>query len=773
MIKLTKDFKQERGRKLVEAIMQDIRDRAHRIQKVKQGRALYFDERRSKTASEPWEGASNIHLPLVLEKIEGTVPKLMNAFWGTEPIVHVRRVADEFLPEETNQVEQFLNWGLESDVPNLYCTMENWFRNTLIDGNATVKPRWLRKWRKTVDVIPVKIMYDVGDVDLAGEPIEEPRNKTRLELLIEIFGMPDNLTRALLDTDVGVSDEELVGLDTVVRFIENRRELSARVVVQPSEYVDEVNVYIYRRTLERDSPVVDLVEFEDLIVPYRARDLQSASRVTQQYWLTVNEIERKVREGEWKMTKAELNELRNVRKTRQEEVQENRVLKHQKDQVVGDGHSDTRDVEIDTPYGYKTYDQNKLLFFEVYCEDDVDKDGESVKVVYHISYDLKRIVHADYLDEVSPTGLVPFITLTYLPVSDRWYGLGMAEILADINIEVNTILNHTNNAQELINNPFFFYVPAATTLNPQILEGLRPGAGVPVQDAQGVFFPRFMQEPLANLSAVDFMLMFSDRMSVSSLSTGNQPVRHAPRTARGTLALMSEGNVRIDALVTRFQHTGFVELCHHILGLYQRYTPDEKWYYVTGQETPRRVRPDQIRGRMEFSFTGNTVNTNREIKRMLAQVRYNTIMTHPDMATDPNARREALRDFLRHWSEGVDISRLLPAMPGQGGYAHPPMTQQSENQAIAIGVPVEVLPTDPHAEHLEVMERFERTSAFDAMPPEAVAIFAMHKRGHMQLLQAQMAQQQQPAGPGMGNNVPTGMTQAGGTDADALEGGVQ
>jgi hypothetical protein len=302
---------------------------------------------------------------------------------------------------------------------------------------------------------------------------------------------------------------------------------------------------------------------------------------------------------------------------------------------------------------------------------------------------------------------------------------------------------------------------------------VRPGTGIPVQDTNGVFFPRFMQEPLANLGAVDMLMLFADRLTVSSLTTGHQPVRNAPRTARGTLALMAEGNVSIDNLVTRFQRTGFVELCHNILSLYQRYTPDEKWYYVTGNAEPRRIRPEQLRGRMEFTFTGNTVNTNREVLRMLAQVRYNTIMTHPDMAVDPNARREALRDFLRHWSEGADISRLLPAMPGQGGYAHPPMTQQSENQAIASGIAVEVLPTDPHAEHLEVMERFERSAAFEAMPPEAVAVFAMHKRGHVQLMQHQMATQQQPAGPGMGNNVPTGMSQGGGTDMDALEGGVQ
>lgn len=775
MIKLSKEFREERGRGLVDLVMQDITDRAPRVHKIAQARALYFDERRNRVASEPWEGASNMHLPVILEKIEGTVPKLVNAFWGSEPLVHVRRVAGEFMPEETNHAEDYLNWGLESDIADFYVTTENWFRNTLIDGVATLKTRWERDMRKTIDVMSIKKMYDTDEMDAAGNPVEVPRVKTLLDALVELFGMPDNLSRALIEMDVQEEGEgdELAGSVVQVSFLENRRLYDAVVKFMESDYVDEVDVRIQRKSLCKDGPCVELMEFEDLVVPYRTQDLQTAARVTHQYWLTMAEIEKIVKDGDWKLSKEDLEELRTRRGTRQNEVEENRTLGTQKDSVIGEGGADTREPDVHSPDGYATYDQNKLLFFEVYCKDDVDKDSDPVEVVYQISYDLKRIVHADYLDEISPSGRRPFVTLKYLPVSNRWYALGMAELLADINIEIDTIINHTNNAQELINNPFYFYVPAATVVDPDMLQGVRPGQGVPVQDVNGIFFPRFMQEPLANLGAMDALMMFADRMTINSMVTGNTPVRNAPRTARGTLALMSEGNIKIDVLVTRFQNTGWIELCHQIMGLYQRYTPDEKWYYVTGQEQPRRVRPADIRGRMEFSFTGNTVNTNREVLRTLAQVRYNTIMTHPDMAMDPNARREALRDFLRHWSEGVDIDRLLPAMPGQGGYSHPPMTQQSENQAIVSGIAVDVLPTDPHAEHLEVMERFTRTPVFENLPPEAVAVFAMHQRGHMLLLQQQMAAQQQPTGPGMGNNVPTGMTQAGGTDMDALEGGVQ
>lgn len=774
MLKLTDKFKVERGRKLVEAIAQDIRDRQPRMNKLATMRAMFYGER-DEYIDEPWEGASNLHLPVITEKIEGMVPKLVNAFWGTEPIVHVRRVAEEFAPEETNHAELYLNWGIESDIPDMYDTTENWFRNCLVDGMATLKTGWRQKWRKTVDVFNVKQMWDPGQIDYTGDEVTEPRPKTIIDIMVELFGKPDNLTRALINyNETDTPEDGFIGGVYEVDFLEARRELSCTVAIEESEFVDEYVVKVYRRSLVHDGPCVELMEFEDLIVPYRSKDIESAARVTHQYWLTITQIEDLVKSGEWDLSDEDMERIRNRRAVRMEENEENDYLKRQKDQVTGEGSRDVRDVRIDLPEEYRTYDSNRILIYEVHIRDDVHGDGEECDVVYHIPYDLQKIAGVAYLDEVSPSGKRPFVTIKYLPISDRWYAYGMTDLLVDIQLEVNNILNTINNAQELINNPFFFYVPASTAVDPQILTGIKPGQGVPIQDPNGVVFPQFAQQPLANLGAMDSLLLFGDRVTVSPMTMGSPQVRNAPRTARGTLALLSEGNVRTDVLVTRFQKTGWAELMHNLMGLYQRWTPDEKWYYVTGQQNPRRVRPADIRGRFEYSFTGNTVNTNREVLRSLAQVRYNTIMTHPDMAQDPFARREALRDFLRHWSEGVDINRLIPQMPGMGAYTHPPMQQRDENQSLARGIPVDVLPTDDDTAHLREMDQFEKSAAFESMSPEATVVYAMHKRQHAQQMQTKMAAQQQQTSPGMGNNVPTGMTQAeGGTDMNALEGGVQ
>ena len=71
------------------------------------------------------------------------------------------------------------------------------------------------------------------------------------------------------------------------------------------------------------------------------------------------------------------------------------------------------------------------------------------------------------------------------------------------------------------------------------------------------------------------------------------------------------------------------------------------------------------------------------------------------------------------------------------------------------------------------MERFSRTQAFDTMPEDRVILFAMHQKQHMEYMAQQQRSATQPVSPGMGNNVPSGMSQGGGTDLNALEGGVQ
>lgn len=785
MPKLDSKFAKKRGDWLISEIRQAIRDRSGLDAKLQMVRSLYWMDK-APLPSTPWDGASDIHLPVVYEKVETAVPKTVNAFWGTEPIVHVKRVPSEYMPEETDNAERMLNWGIEEDIyPTFYATSESWFRNTLRDGMSTVKIYWLQDWEKTVDIHRVKGLYRKGEMSMHGLPVMNDRPKSTDEILLEIFGQP-TILNGLQDLEELKGDKydtdsifnALLGARFRVEFIEDRRRMDAEVVFKPSEYVDEIDVFVYRNRLKHDQPCVEVVEHEDLIVPFRTTDIQDADWVAQQYWLTPSEVKQRYDQGLFDMDEEDYDRLMSKKVSRQEELEENEDLKRQKDRVVGEGEKDQAyQTAVDNDDDDDRFtDKNKFLFFEVYIRDDVDEDGDPVEVVYHLSYDLRKVVGCDYLSELFQHKRRPFATLKYKEISDRWYATGMGEVLVPINLEVNTIVNFINNNQELINNPFFFYIPAATMADPGIMQNISPGDGIPIGDINGVVFPKFQQEPLANLSAMDTLLLFADRVTVSPMNAGSPQVRNAPRTARGTVALLSEGNIQLDNIITRWQRTGWKELMHQLMALYQDRMSEEKYILVTGDDgtiARRRISPKDIAGRFNFNFTGNTVNTNREVLRSLAQVRYNTIMTHPDMATDPMARREALNDFLRHFSEGVDISRLIPAMPGQGGYQHPPMSQDSENQAMLNGIQLDALPTDDHAGHMATLERFSRSPAFDTMPEDRVILFSMHAKQHMQYMQQQQAMAQQPVSPGQGNNVPQGMSQAGGTDMDALEGGVQ
>jgi hypothetical protein len=782
---LEDSFRKERGAWLVGEIEQAIEDRADLDGKLQLIRSLYWMDK-DPLPRTPWPGASDIHLPVVYEKIENSVPKVVNAFWGTEPIVHVRRVAEEFLPEETDAAERVLNWGLEENIyPNFYETSESWFRNALRDGMSTLKIYWERKWEKTVEVHKLKAVWAKGQINLQGVAEMEDRVKTPDEVLEEVFGKPTVRHGLIAVEDLGRDEydendslvPELLGHKFYVEFVEERRRHRARVVFKPSEYVDEVDIHVYREVLKHDCPRVEVIEHEDLIVPFRTQNLDEADWVAQQFWLTRDEVQRKVDDGSFNMSEEELDRIMSRSPETQEELETNEELKRQKDRVIGEGEKEqvrqsaSRDGEEDL-----VTDDRKMLFYEVYVLDDVDDDGEPIEVIYYICHALRAVVGCEYLSEIFPHNRRPFATIKYKTISDRWYATGMGEVLVPINLEVNTIINFVNNNQELINNPFFFYIPAAVMADPGILSGISPGDGIPIGDINGVSFPKFQQEPLANLSAMDSLLLFADRITMSPMNAGSPQVRNAPRTARGTLALLSEGNIQLDNIITRWQRTGWEELMHQLMGLYQSYMPDEKYVLVTGSagELKRtRITPQDIRGRHTFQFTGNTVNTNREVLRTLAQVRYNTVMTHPDYAQDPVVRREALKDFLRHYSEGVDIDRLVPAMPGQGGYQHPPMSQDSENQAMLHGVQLDALPTDDHAGHLAAIERFQRSEAFAVMSEDRVILFAMHMKQHQEFLMQQQRMAQSPVAPGQGNNVPSGMSQGGGTDMDALEGGVQ
>lgn len=767
-IKLSPEYATQKGQELLRLIEMDIRDRRPQANKRQYVREVYYGHKERQL---DYAGQSNIHLHLSTEKIEGLVPKLVNAFWNADPIVHAERVAIETNIEQTDDVEQFLNWAIDADIPDFYGTFEMWARNMLLDSVSYVKTYWNREVRNTVLIHDIKFQYRTGDPDPNGQPVVEDRDKSPMEILLELF--PGLDAAVPLDGGDPFAPGALVGQRYTIDFIEDReRYEDIRVEFHPSRKIDEVQVYVYRPIITQDCPIVEVVEFEDLILPYRSSDIQTAERVAHQYWVTIAQAKAKRASGEWIISDDDWELFKAAGRTsdRQEEHQENTGLKDQKDRILGElstGSSQVTDSEA-------PYNDTKLLVYEIYLRDDLNNDGIGEEVIYHIPYSLKKVVQAKYLEQDFPHARRPFSPWHHIRISDRWYGISMAELLAPINVEVNAIINMVNEAQELINNPFFFYVPSALTVDPKVLENIQPGQGIPIGDINGVVFPKFPQEPLANLSTMDTLLVFADRLTLAPQSVGSSQVRNSPRTARGTLALLSEAGVKTDLLITNAQRNGWKELIHQIHALYSQFGPDEKFFRVTGHQKPLLISRDSLRGRYEFRFSGNSVNTNREVERGIAMQRYSLLISNPLYSMDMVALLELTKDLIRHFGEGVNQDKITPKLPQQGA-SHPPMDQLTEIRRILTGDPVAALPMDDHAMHIDILQKFMMGREFEMLQQWQVTMLAMHMQQHLQLLQQQVhsgALTPQTGG-GQANNFPGAVAGNTGGEMSAMEGGVQ
>jgi len=279
-------------------------------------------------------------------------------------------------------------------------------------------------------------------------------------------------------------------------------------------------------------------------------------------------------------------------------------------------------------------------------------------------------------------------------------------------------------------------------------------------------FPSWGTAPLADMQIMDVALSFADRIGVPP-QFGGANTSGSPRTARGTLAIMSEGNLKIDVLIGLAQREGFQELMQQLFGLYSVNMSDEKHFWATGRDRVRR--PEMIsrrlmRGRYEFRFRGNTVNTNPEVQRTLSQIRYQVASTNPLYAQDPVKFRELLRDFLEAHSDGTSVERILPDLPGMGAESHPPMPQKDENTAIRLHRPVSVHPADNHLQHIADIDALAASPVFESMDDVAITMLFQHRVGHVQALQRQQ-QMQSLAEPGMqGQGGGDGGNSAGGAE---------
>lgn len=734
------------GTDMVQAAMAMIESRRDWLETVQLGRQIVQGDGPYMKAYFPT--TQQFHFPVIEEKIDSFYPRVSTSFWGTNPVVRVRPLTGgEPLPD-AEDLEDFGTWAVHYDIPDFYVQWECWNRNALVDGVSTIKTLWQEDWQRTLEVRRIARDFPPG-MGAGGLPAEgmpedpaevsqmQPVAKSDEDILDEVFTLKAIQSLEIMDAEKRKYKIELM---------ENGRRFPDVIVeIGEAPREDQWEVRTRRLILKHASPVAGVIEPPDLLVPYRASDPQTSELTIHQTWRTYPEIKQLVARSGWNLTKKELEFLEHGPGKAQEEFAQNAEFKEMQDEFSGESNPMFGDSHVN----------GKFLVLECYKLEDLEDDGYCSEVIYHVLAKLQKCVKAEYLEESVPHGHRPFATLFYKPASDRYYVTGLASQLMAINMQVNMTFNQINENQAYINRPYGFYEPTALMTDMDVFSNLKPGDMVPVNSAQGIHFPQWPQTPLADMQLMTSVMMMGDRLGgIPPLMGGSTQMKNAPRTARGTLALISEGNVRIDNFIERAQKTGWKELLFQIFGLYDEYVDGEKWFWVVKKpKLAKRFTANQRRNSYDYYFEGNSVNTNPEVMRTIAQVRYQMLAAEPRYMQDLGARDELIKSVLKAYSEGIDVERAMPKSPGGGG-THQPMSQDQENELIYHGQWVEPLATDDHIRHLADIKAIVSSQMFGNYSEAAVAMLSAHYNMHVQMLQqAQQPQQLQPTGsPGTANN---------------------
>ena len=123
-------------------LFKEIKDSAYRINAIKEIKdsITAYDQVEQKT-NDPWDGASNIELPLTTISNDNLAPRLASGLIGKQPYIRFEMENDEDKDEQTEIVETFFNQELE-DVVEVESIGINITEKVLKEGTVYPMPRY-------------------------------------------------------------------------------------------------------------------------------------------------------------------------------------------------------------------------------------------------------------------------------------------------------------------------------------------------------------------------------------------------------------------------------------------------------------------------------------------------------------------------------------------------------------------------------------------------------------------------------------------------------
>jgi hypothetical protein len=359
-------------------------------------------------------------------------------------------------------------------------------------------------------------------------------------------------------------------------------------------------------------------------------------------------------------------------------------------------------------------------------------------------WDLKLVIGIQDLEDLYPHKMHrrPFVESSMFK-DGRYWSAGLAEILIDLEDELRVNHNQATDAGQLAMNPPFGYRPA-TGLTPEHLR-LAPGLCIPMDNPATDFKQITIT---ANMEIATWkeqvVLAYGEKLTgMSDLQMGRQSDRpNAPRTAKQTVTLLEEGNVRI-SLDNKVLREDMSCVITHFWELEHEFSQPATFFRVTEEDADGlfavndggAILTEEDRdGRFDFRLQFANSVYSREAKKEQALARYQLDLQNALIASNPLALWQATKDA--HEALGDPNFADLVPKPGQPDI---PVDPQLEWIRLLHGEDIHVNPMDNDQIHLirhySDIQAAEMDKSGAIKDPDSMKKMLLHYHDHILQLQ--------------------------------------
>ena len=473
-----------------------------------------------------------------------------------------------------------------------------------------------------------------------------------------------------------------------------------------------------------DRAVSKFIPSEDLIVPYSATDLHSATRITHVIDMSINDIKKLQQVGFYRDVDISMG---NIMADDYDEIQE----EVDELQGVSPNYNDT-----DTCKVHEIHTELDIPGFE-----DLDSEGEPTEIklpyIVTIANDKVLSIRRNYKEtDQLKKRINYFVHYKFLP-GLGFYGFGLTHMIGGLSKASTSILRQLIDSGTLSNLPAGFKARGIRIRNDD--QPLQPGEfrdmDAPGGSLRDAFVPLPFKEPSQTLLSLLGILVDSGRRFASIADTqvgdGNQ---NAP--VGTTIALLERGTRVMSAIHKRLHSSQRIEF-EILAKVFSEYLPPNYPYFTANGN--QLIKSQDFDDRVDVLPVSDPNTFSMSQRVMMAQEILRTVQSNPEIH-GPTGLHEAYRRM--YGAMGVqNIEQLLPPPPQPV-----PMDPANENAMLIAGTPAQAFAGQDHDAHINSHMSLYGTMTAQANPV-VLSLIQAHIYQHVSFRASEIVDEQNAQNP--------------------------